>query len=700
MKKFLTLVAVFLCVYISAQSVTHGPIIGGVTDSTCRVFVRTSSATPFTLEVSTASDFSSNVLVFNNSTDASRDTISMTEVTGLLADTKYYIRVMINAVPSGVVASFETFDAPGTAGNQVFVTGSCIYDLIDADASLFNHAKAESPKAFIQMGDWGYPDADNGTTDIYLSNPPTSFAATYANHQNFYKLRYQSPSHIGLVQSTSTDYMYDDHDYLNDNSADDATSGFGLDIFGDLGAPKVYSQPPQARLNSIKAYLDWFPGYKVVDSTEGIYHSFRSGNVEFFVPDLRSMRSPQAESIKKIGGQWVYSPPTGYSLLGANQMNWLKNALANSTATWKIIISSDAFNIGLRYTTDSCLKIGGGSVPYWAPEVQGFTLPNKGYTAVQNYADCWAGFHGDADTLLNYVLNNNIKNVFMVSGDTHTVGLDDGTNSGLPELNSGNLKKANSMEWVTNQQFMNFNIWNKGGSGLCGGNNSSQSYGRVETFGDDSIRLSAVDAAGAEICGWTFLANEPYKYNPLHYINRLPKATADVTTININDTAVVTVLNNDTDAENDVLYVNLNAAPANGTALVNNDNTITYIPNSGYSGTDTFNYLVCDHSNASCNNCSMARVTVNVGPNAVEQITPLNILVYPNPARNLVYVLASQPVPLQVQIQNTIGEELLNEKITESESFDISSFPSGQYVCMVTNLRSREKIVNKLMVLK
>jgi phosphodiesterase/alkaline phosphatase D-like protein len=701
MRYLFTLCIALFSILSFSQEVTHGPIIGGVTDTSCRVFIRTSEATSFGVEFSTQSNFSSGVLSFAGATNAAKDTIAIVAVTGLTPDTRYYVRTVINSNLSGAVASFETFPAASSATHQVFVAGSCIYDLEDSGATLFNRAATYHPKAFIQMGDWGYPDASTGATDIYLSNPPTSFAVTYANHQHFYKLRYQSPSHIGLVQSTVTDYVYDDHDYLNDNSADDATSGFGLDFLGDLGAPKVYTQPAQARLNTIRAYLEWFPGYKVVDSTEGVYHSFRSGNVEVFVLDLRSMRTPQAAAIKKVGSNWVYQPPAGYSLIGANQMAWLKNGLANSTATWKVIISSDAFNVGLRYTTDSCLKIGGGSVPYWAPDVQGITLPNKGYTAVQNYADCWAGFHEDADSLLTFVIGNNIKNVFMVSGDSHTVGLDDGTNSGLPEVNAGNLKKANSLEWLINQQFMNFNVWNKGGTGLCNlPTNDGNTFSKVEVWGNDSLRLSAEDAQGNEVCGWTFMANEAYKYNPQHYVNRIPKGVNDAVTVPVGGTATIPVLNNDSDVENDPMFVNLNAGPANGTATVNGNNTFTYTPNNGFTGVDTFNYAVCDHTNPSCTQCSYARVTVTVGTNAIIEAAPLRIIVYPNPAKNEVYVLASEAVPMQVQIQNIMGQTLLEQNIGASESFDVSALAGGNYIVSVKNLRSNEIFNTKLTLLK
>ena len=58
----------------------------------------------------------------------------------------------------------------------------------------------------------------------------------------------------------------------------------------------------------------------------------------------------------------------------------------------------------------------------------------------------------------------------------------------------------------------------------------------------------------------------------------------------------------------EVITVDTTSAAANGTLIVNADNTITYTPNNGYTGYDTFNYQVCDIDNE----CSSATVTVNV----------------------------------------------------------------------------------------
>ncbi|WP_312370716.1 Ig-like domain-containing protein, partial [Stenotrophomonas sp.] len=58
--------------------------------------------------------------------------------------------------------------------------------------------------------------------------------------------------------------------------------------------------------------------------------------------------------------------------------------------------------------------------------------------------------------------------------------------------------------------------------------------------------------------------------------------------------------------------------PANGSVVVNPDGTVTYTPNPGYAGTDTFTYQICENLNPA--NCATATVTVIVLPNSIEAI--------------------------------------------------------------------------------
>ncbi|WP_158277224.1 Ig-like domain-containing protein [Serinibacter arcticus] len=107
-------------------------------------------------------------------------------------------------------------------------------------------------------------------------------------------------------------------------------------------------------------------------------------------------------------------------------------------------------------------------------------------------------------------------------------------------------------------------------------------------------------------------------------------ANDDVTTTPPATPTTTTVLANDTVSPVGSLNpasVAITTAPLNGTATANPDGTITYTPNAGFSGTDSYTYSVCD-SSAPTPICDTATVTITV-PSTVtavddEASTPQN----------------------------------------------------------------------------
>ena len=93
----------------------------------------------------------------------------------------------------------------------------------------------------------------------------------------------------------------------------------------------------------------------------------------------------------------------------------------------------------------------------------------------------------------------------------------------------------------------------------------------------------------------------------------LPIAVDDRSTTAINTPVVVNVLGNDT--PNGATTPNVVTNPANGTVVVNLDGSIEYRPNTGFEGTDTFVYEICN-----TDGCASATVTINV----VNKIVPYN----------------------------------------------------------------------------
>ena len=93
-----------------------------------------------------------------------------------------------------------------------------------------------------------------------------------------------------------------------------------------------------------------------------------------------------------------------------------------------------------------------------------------------------------------------------------------------------------------------------------------------------------------------------------------PIAVDDRATTPLNTPIVVNVLANDT--LNGATTPNVVANPANGTVIVNADGSIEYRPNTGFTGTDTFVYELCNPQG----NCDSATVTIEV----INTIIPYN----------------------------------------------------------------------------
>jgi uncharacterized protein (TIGR03382 family) len=76
--------------------------------------------------------------------------------------------------------------------------------------------------------------------------------------------------------------------------------------------------------------------------------------------------------------------------------------------------------------------------------------------------------------------------------------------------------------------------------------------------------------------------------------NRPPVAATDSVRTAVDAAIIVSVLANDTDADDDTLTVTAFTQPEHGTATLNADGSITYAPAPGYMGFDTFTYTIID----------------------------------------------------------------------------------------------------------
>lgn len=135
--------------------------------------------------------------------------------------------------------------------------------------------------------------------------------------------------------------------------------------------------------------------------------------------------------------------------------------------------------------------------------------------------------------------------------------------------------------------------------------------------GDDRLidreRTEPVDLPdpGSDDFGDTIAPTPP----PPDEVNSSPQASDDAATTPEDAGVTIAVLSNDRDADGNALTVAAVTQGANGTVVINPDDTITYTPNADYSGTDTFTYTVSDGKGGTDTSTTAITVTpVNDAP--------------------------------------------------------------------------------------
>lgn len=475
-----------------AQSLTHGPFVGGVTEKRARFYLRVEPSASASVRLAATSDFNNAVYGQATVTDSARDFAALITIDNLQPDQLYFYQALINNVPAGEVRSFKTFPRTGARAPFRFAFGSCIVNRKTpsaTDGRVFEVMAQDEPRFFLQIGDWTYPDSTESP-----QNPQRVFSADMSRIQASYRSKYDSIYAVQKVlRTTPIDYVYDDHDYMNNDAS--ATS---YPVPESLRTVQV---SPQVRTNSIRAYQELFPGYALANANGGIWHKFAFGNADFFMLDTRSQRSPNFDAFvyNAATDSIEFAPKPNHSMLagdpsliGEDQMTWLLRELETSTADWKFIATTVPFNRGLRGAIDLSVSLQDSMI----------VLPGQGAQSLLNVAlgmcDKWVGFPAEQERLEQFIRERQIKNVIMLSGDTHTAAIDDGANAGVPEIMAGALEQSNSL-LVFLLQLFGFNIWNGGGQI----NNFNDAYGRVTVFGADSVHLEIIDELGAQVARQT-----------------------------------------------------------------------------------------------------------------------------------------------------------------------------------------------------
>jgi alkaline phosphatase D len=188
------------------------------------------------------------------------------------------------------------------------------------------------PDFFIHSGDHIYADCTipseqtlpNG--EIWrnvVTEEKAQVAHTLAQFRGNYKYNHLDEHFRAFHAQVPMLAQWDDHEVTNDWSP---TGSYDATGYEDDGTPRLVAR---AR----RAFFDFMPIRDIGARQGRVYRKIAYGpHLDVFMLDERSYRGPNGPNQQETYGPDAY-------FLGPEQMQWLKRALLNSRATWKVIAS-------------------------------------------------------------------------------------------------------------------------------------------------------------------------------------------------------------------------------------------------------------------------------------------------------------------------------------------------------------------------
>ncbi|MCG8404908.1 MAG: alkaline phosphatase family protein [Phycisphaerales bacterium] len=184
----------------------------------------------------------------------------------------------------------------GQSGRYTIAFGSCAHHGRFPTQPIWEAVTKEKPDCFLFIGD-----------NIYLPSKarkyPESRDGVVKLYRNFYDKNRQVTQLQPLLNTTFIYAIWDDHDYGPNNS--DRTWKW-KDV-------------------ALEVFREYFPGNYGLPQAPGCFHRFAWGDVDVFMLDDRSFRDPNFDAARK-------------TFLGNEQLAWLKKGLADSNATFKLVV--------------------------------------------------------------------------------------------------------------------------------------------------------------------------------------------------------------------------------------------------------------------------------------------------------------------------------------------------------------------------
>ncbi len=320
----------------AAKWLSLGPMLGHVSDTEARVWVKASGPARAALRISEAADLSRSRKVSGPLLGPDTDYAGLISITGLSASTRYFYRLELDGTPVELppYTSFLTSPPVGARQHLRFAFVSCSgYNPYDPAPGWADLGTRTNIDLVLMLGDNHY------------GNSPL-----LAKQRDAYRGQRQSAGFRDATRRLPTYGIWDDHDFGPNDS--DGTLGMkeeAFRAFREHWANPAYGEP----------------------GNPGVYFTFTRGDVDFFLTDGRYYRDPNTQTNNPAK-----------TMLGRPQVEWLKRSLKASRATVKV------------------LAAGGEWQTHGTP-------------------DSWTSFTRERDEMLNFIREQGITGVILISGDRH-----------------------------------------------------------------------------------------------------------------------------------------------------------------------------------------------------------------------------------------------------------------------------------------